>query len=166
MTDAAAAAPVVTNARRSPARAGLVAAALLLAVAGLVAWDTTRLSLSSTYGLGPAAMPWIVVGGLVLLGLANLVLALKGEPLAAEAPDGRAIGLILGGLAVLIASIAVGAGFILGTAVLFAMTAAAFGRRAPLADLGIGLVLAFGIYLLFAKLLTLSLPVGPLERLL
>ena len=51
------------------------------------------------------------------------------------------------------------------TAILFAATAAAFGRRAVLADLAIGLVIAVAIYLLFSKLLSLSLPVGPIERL-
>ena len=43
---------------------------------------------------------------------------------------------------------------------------AAFGRRAVIADLIIGAVLALIVFLLFSKLLTLSLPIGPLERLL
>jgi putative tricarboxylic transport membrane protein len=50
--------------------------------------------------------------------------------------------------------------------VLFAATATAFGRRAIHIDLAIGLVLAIVVFLLFDKLLTLSLPAGPLERLL
>jgi putative tricarboxylic transport membrane protein len=59
-----------------------------------------------------------------------------------------------------------GGGFIPGITILFAATAAAFGRRAFVIDLGIGFVLAIVVYVLFVKLLTLSLPVGPLERLL
>ena len=51
------------------------------------------------------------------------------------------------------------------TAVLFAATATAFGRRAIHIDLAIGLVLAVVVFLLFDKLLTLSLPAGPIERL-
>ena len=74
--------------------------------------------------------------------------------------------LILGGLAALIALIGLGGGFIPATAILFAATAAAFGRRAFLTDLIIGAVLGTAAYLLFDKLLTLSLPAGPLERLL
>ena len=54
----------------------------------------------------------------------------------------------------------------IGTAILFATTSAAFGRKAFLIDLLIGAVLAVIIYLLFAKLLTLSLPAGPIEHLL
>ena len=46
--------------------------------------------------------------------------------------------LILGGLALLIAIIGLGGGFILATVVLFVTTSAAFGRRAILADLAIG----------------------------
>ena len=68
--------------------------------------------------------------------------------------------------AILIAIIGFGGGFIPATTVLFAMTAAAFGRRAFLVDVAIGFVLAFVIYLMFDKVLTLSLPAGPLERLL
>ena len=49
---------------------------------------------------------------------------------------------------------------------LFAATAAAFGRKArDHIDLVIGPCSAFAVYLLFDKLLTLSLPAGPLERL-
>ena len=72
---------------------------------------------------------------------------------------------VLGGLAALIILIAVGGGFMIGTALLFATTSTAFGRRAFLTDFIIGAVMAVFIYVLFAKLLTLSLPAGPLERL-
>ena len=85
---------------------------------------------------------------------------------AREGSDPKAIARILGGLAILIAIIGFGGGFIPATTILFAMTAAAFGRRAFLVDLAIGFVLAFVIYLMFDKVLTLSLPAGPLERLL
>ncbi len=70
----------------------------------------------------------------------------------------RAVWMILGGLVALIAVIGLGGGFIIATTILFATTATAFGRRAIAADLGIGFVLAFVIYIAFAKLLSLSLP--------
>ena len=69
------------------------------------------------------------------------------------------------GLGSLIAALWFGAGFIIGSTLLFVFTARAFGRRAWLADLALGLGLATGIFLLFNKLLTLSLPMGPVERL-
>ncbi|MEA2988937.1 MAG: putative tricarboxylic transport rane protein [Alphaproteobacteria bacterium] len=146
-------------------RAGLVIAAMLLATAGVILWDMSRLQITSVYGLGPKAMPIVVAAGLALLSLGNLMMALRGELPARESADPRAILMILGGLVALIALIGLGGGFIPATAILFATTAAAFGRRAFLTDLAIGLVLGLVVYLMFDKLLTLSLPAGPLERL-
>jgi putative tricarboxylic transport membrane protein len=146
-------------------RAGIAIAALLLAMAGVIAWDLSRLQLTATYGLGPKAMPMVIAAGLALLAVGNLVMALRGEMPARESADPKAIQRILGGLAALIAVIGFGGGFIVATALLFAMTASAFGRRAILVDLGIGFVLGLVIYLVFTKLLALSLPAGPLEQL-
>ncbi|MFL6950789.1 MAG: tripartite tricarboxylate transporter TctB family protein, partial [Xanthobacteraceae bacterium] len=100
-----------------------------------------------------------------LLAVGHLVLAWTAGLPPRESPDPRPILLILGGLAALIALIGLGGGFIPATAILFATTAAAFGRRAFHIDLAIGLVLGTAAYLLFDKLLTLTLPAGPLERL-
>jgi putative tricarboxylic transport membrane protein len=146
--------------------AGFVIAGLLLVVAGVIFWDASRLQLAATYGLGPKAMPFVVASGLALLAVGNFVLGLTGGFPAREPVDYKAIVLILGGLAVLIAIIGLNGGFIPATTILFAATAAAFGRRAFLVDLLIGFVLSLAVYLLFAKLLSLSLPMGPIERLL
>ena len=146
--------------------AGIVVAALLALTAVVIAWDAGRLELGQTYGLGPKAMPYVNAAGLVLLAVGNLVMGLRGDLPPREGSDPKAIAQILGGLAILIAIIGFGGGFIPATTVLFTMTAAAFGRRAFLVDLAIGFVLAFVIYLLFDTLLSLSLPAGPLERLL
>jgi putative tricarboxylic transport membrane protein len=73
---------------------------------------------------------------------------------------------MIGGLVALIATIWLGGGFIPATTLLFAATARAFGRRALVVDLVIGFVIGVLVYLAFTRLLTLSLPEGPLERLL
>jgi len=150
---------------RTVDRAAIVVAVLLLALAGVIFWDMSRLEISSTYGLGPKAMPIVVATGLALLAVGHLVLAWTTGLPPRESPDPKPILLILGGLAALIALIGLGGGFIPATAILFATTAAAFGRRAFHIDLAIGLVLGTAAYLLFDKLLTLTLPAGPLERL-
>jgi putative tricarboxylic transport membrane protein len=149
-----------------PAIAGMIIAAALLLLAAVIVWDTAALQVAATYGLGPKAMPYVVAAGLALLAAGNFLLAWRGDFPAREDVDPRAIALILGGLAALIAIIGFGGGFILATTILFVATSAAFGRRAIHIDVAIGLVLALAIYLLFDKLLTLSLPAGPLERLL
>jgi putative tricarboxylic transport membrane protein len=154
-----------THVRRKPDVAGLVIAVALLALAGVIWWDMSSLQLSSVYGVGPKAMPIVVASGLTILAIGNGIMAFRGDLPERETTDFRAILLILGGLGVLIALIGWGGGFILATAILFAATSAAFGRRAFFVDLLIGLALGVVIFLLFDKLLTLSLPMGPIERL-
>ena len=145
--------------------AGVIAAVLLLGLAGLIVWDLRRLQSSPVYGVGPAAMPIVVAGGLGLLAVGNLVLGLRGAFPPREPGQVAPLLLIAGGFAALVALIGLGLGFIPATAILFWSTATAFGRRAPAADLAIGLVLGAAAYLLFAKALGLALPAGPLERL-
>ena len=147
-------------------RAGLVIAALLALLAAVLLWDASGLQSGSMYGVGPSAMPIVVATGLALLSIGNLIDALRGNLPPRESADPKPVLLILGGLALLIAIIGFGGGFILATTSLFVATSAAFGRRALLVDLAIALVLSTLIYLAFDRLLTLSLPAGPLERLL
>jgi putative tricarboxylic transport membrane protein len=118
------------------------------------------------YGMGPEAMPIVIAVGLGLLAVGNLIDALRGNLPPRESADPKPVLLILGGLAALIAIIGLGGGFILATSVLFVTTSAAFGRRAILTDSAIALAMTTLIYLAFDRLLTLSLPAGPLERLL
>jgi putative tricarboxylic transport membrane protein len=153
------------TAPRRPDIAGLVIALVLIALAATVFWDMNRLELGAVYGIGPKAMPIVVATGLALLGIGNGIMAFRGGLPERESVDPTAIGLILAGLAAMIALISFGGGFILATAALFAAVSRAFGRRALLVDLLIGLALGVFAYVLFAKLLALTLPVGPLERL-
>jgi putative tricarboxylic transport membrane protein len=153
-------------ARKRPEISALVVAAALFVAAAAIAIDANRLEITSTYGLGPKAVPFVIAAGLVLLGIGHVIMAFRGTWPEPEPGDPRAIFLILGGLAALIALIGLGGGFIPATTVLFAATATAFGRRAIVTDLVIGFVLALVVFLIFDKLLTLSLPAGPIERLL
>jgi putative tricarboxylic transport membrane protein len=154
--------------RRRVDPAGIAVAALLAALAAILIWDMTTLTITQTYGVGPKAMPIVVATGLLLLAAGNLVLGLRGDFPDREQPAITPVLLILGGLFAVIVLIWIGGGFISAVTILFAATAAGFGRRAPrenIIDLGIGFVLGTVAYLVFAKLLTLSLPSGPLERL-
>jgi len=147
-------------------RAGVVIAAALAVLATVLVWDASKLPSTTMYGMGPEAMPVVIAVGLVILAVGNLIDALRGQLPARESMDPKPVWLIIGGLALLIAVIGFGGGFILATSALFVTTSAAFGRRAVLADTAIALVITTLIYLAFDKLLTLSLPAGPLERLL
>jgi putative tricarboxylic transport membrane protein len=146
--------------------AGVVIAVALAGLAALLVWDAHQLRATTMYGMGPEVMPVVVASGLGLLAIGNLVEALRGGLPPRESADARAVLLLLAGLALLIAIIGIGGGFILATSAVFVTTSAAFGRRAIVADSAIALVLTTLIYLAFDRLLTLSLPAGPLERLL
>jgi len=149
-----------------PDIAGLAIAAGLMVLALVIFWDMSRLQLTSVYGVGPKAMPVVIASGLAILAVANAVIAWQGHLPLRDDYSLKAVLLILGGFVALIALIGLGGGFIPAIAVLFTATATAFGRRAPLIDFAIGLALGLVIYLAFDKLLTLSLPAGPIERLL
>jgi putative tricarboxylic transport membrane protein len=159
----------VTRDQRAPRPfdpAGVVVACLLFVVATVIWWDTEALRITSVYGVGPKAVPYAVAIGLALLAIGNLVIAFSGPPPSRETLDPTAILLILAGLVALIVLIGLGGGFIPAAAILFAATSTAFGRRAPLTDLAIGVALGLLIFLMFDKVLTLALPEGPIERLL
>lgn len=151
---------------RSFDRPAAVVGTLLLAVAAVTAFDASRMSKGALYGIGPTAFPNVLAIFFAGLGLAHFVVAFKdGLPKPDEA-DWTAFAWVSGALLALIASVAAGGGFILGATLLFAMTARAFGRRAFLKDVLIGFVIGFLVFLLFNNLLSLTLPQGPLERLL
>ena len=145
--------------------AGLVIALALAALAAVLLWDASQLQSNNPYGMGPHVMPVVIAAGLGLLAIGNLVDAMRGNLPARESADSKAVWLILGGLGLLIAIIGLGGGFILATTSLFVATSTAFGRRAILVDSAIAIVMGTLIYLAFDRLLTLSLPAGPLERL-
>jgi putative tricarboxylic transport membrane protein len=157
-------APVSQSRGADPA--GIVIAVALLIVAGVLWWDAYSLTFTTTYGVGPQMMPYVIGAGVAVLAIANLVMALRGDLPARENAELGPILLIIGGFAILIAMIAFGGGFIPATAILFVATSTAFGRRAILADFAIGFAIGVITFLLFDKVLSLSLPAGPLERLL
>jgi len=143
----------------------LLVGVLLLIVAALVGYDASQQTITSNYGIGPTAMPYVVATGLVILGLAHFVVAFREGLPQPEDADNKALLWIAGGLIFLIACIGLGGGFVLAITVVFACTARGMGRQALLVDAAIGFVLGLIIFLVFAKVLTLILPSGPLERL-
>lgn len=147
-------------------RADLVVALILFGLAALVMNEAFAITRVVAYGVGPTAALKVVAGGLAVLGVLTLVSALRGRDEKPEPFEAQPVLLILAACAAMILCIRFGGGFIPAMTILFATTATAFGRRTPALDIAIGLGAAVLIYLLFSKLLTLSLPQGPLERLL
>ena len=100
-------------ARRSCGRWSLPLALAALAV--VLVWDSRQLQATTMYGMGPEVMPVVIAIGLGLLAIGNLIDALRGNLPPRESADPKAVLLILGGLALLIAIIGLGGGFILAT---------------------------------------------------
>jgi putative tricarboxylic transport membrane protein len=148
------------------ARTPLFVAFGLAALAGLTIWDASQASVLPSYGVGPTAMPYAVATLLGILALGHLRQAFATDGLAeSQQTDLVAVGWVGLGLFGVLAATAAGGGFILGSALLFAFTARAFGRESLVADLAIGLALGVLIFFVFSNLLELTLPEGPLETL-
>ena len=152
--------------QHSGSRAALVIGIGLFVISAVTAWDASQMRELGTYGMGPNSASYLVAVIFALLGLGHLVHAWRGSFERAQKADWPAVGWVAVALAALVLTIEIGLGFILASALLFAFTARALGRRAFLVDFLIGLVLATLVFLLFNHLLTLSLPAGPIERLL
>jgi putative tricarboxylic transport membrane protein len=117
--------------------------------------------------LGPRLFPLAVMAGVAALGAALVVAALRSHPVpAAEAGaaiDWRALGYILGGLALFAGAVET-VGFAVATALLFVAVARGFGSANLWRDIVIGLVLSGTVFAVFVYGLGLDLP-GPASSL-
>jgi len=146
-------------------RPAIVVGFLMLALAGILWSDAIGIARQVNYGVGPAVMPKIIATALVIFGGLSILSGFRNAGTEPEEAEFGPVFLLIVGFLILTALIGFGGGFIPAMAIQFAITSFGFGRRAILVDLALSLVLAFFVYLLFSKGLTLSLPQGPLERL-
>jgi putative tricarboxylic transport membrane protein len=122
---------------------------------------------ASTAVVGPKMFPFIVAGGLILIGL--LVLR---EAAFGHAPHEGGFELWWPSIFIISAGLVAEmllierAGWIVAAAVLFTLGARAFGSRRLLADCLIGLALSSLTFVIFRYALELSLPAGDLGDLL
>ncbi|MBP1858634.1 tripartite tricarboxylate transporter TctB family protein [Rhizobium herbae] len=151
--------------KRRPDRAALFIAVFLAALGGLIFWDTSRLAGAGGYsGVGPATIPFVIASGLLLLAAWTVFEALRGDFPVRERQEVGPVIWIIGGLAAQMLLLKP-LGFSIATGLLFAATAAGFGKRKLWFTIPIGIAICLGVWLIFAGLLQLSLPAGPLEHL-
>jgi putative tricarboxylic transport membrane protein len=150
-------------------------AVVLFGLAAVIGYDVTRMAPAQAVGVGPTAVMRMVAVLLTVLGLAHVVAALrlraslhgkKTSELDLVLTNRAALGWVLGGLVGMILILQFDGGFVVGSTWLFAATARAFGQPIRVKSPAIGFVLAAAVYAFFTKALSLSLPAGPLERLL
>ena len=154
---------------KAPGTTGQVIVACgVLAMAAVAAYQTTLIPVSPIYAkVGPTVFPWMVAGGLGVLGLTLLMQALRnrwGDDLETQGPlDWQALGWLLLGLVLNVALIQF-LGFILASLLLFCCVARAFGSRHPLRDALIAIVFSAATYVGFARILGINIGSGLLER--
>jgi len=157
--------PAPANLKRRPDVAALVIAAALAVLGAIIAWDASRLGAGGAYArVGPQAIPYAIAICLGGLAVWTVVEAFRGDFPERERQEIGPVLWIVGGLLsqlILIRYV----GFSIATAILFALTARGMGKVSlPLALL-VGFVLCTAIWFVFARLLALTLPSGPLEHL-
>jgi Tripartite tricarboxylate transporter TctB family. len=153
------------NLSRRPDGAALVIAVILAAIAAVIIWQTGQMRIPPVQArVGPTVFPYIIAAGLLVLAAATVVSALRGSFPARDNDNYVPIFWIVGGLVAQLLLLSV-AGFAVATGVLFAFTAKGFGRGPLWKTIPVGIVFAFIVWFAFAKGLQLSLPSGPLERL-
>jgi len=152
-------------ARRRPDVAALLIAAGLLIVGAVVLWDASRISGGAGYArVGPSTVPNLIGICLLVLAAWTAFEGWRGDFPEREAQNYPPLVWIVGGLAAQMLLLTT-AGFSIATGLLFAATAKAFGKGPLWKTIPIGIVISFIVWAVFAKLLQLSLPAGPLERL-
>jgi putative tricarboxylic transport membrane protein len=150
---------------RRPDRAALLIALFLAVLAGVVLWDGFRLGNVAGYArIGPATFPKLIGGGLAILAVWTAIEAWRGDFPEREPQQLPPILWIVGGLAAQMLLLNT-VGFSIATGFLFGATAKAFGRGPLWLTIPLGIVVSFVIWVIFSRVLQLTLPAGPLERL-
>jgi putative tricarboxylic transport membrane protein len=150
----------------------LAAGLAVVALGGLALWQALVIPVSPIYAqVGPKAVPFAVVGGLLLLGAGLVYEALRGgwshgleEVRDAPPANRRAFALLLAGLVANLALIGP-FGFSLAATVQFVLVAAAFGSRRFFRDAALALALTLATWFLFVELLGVNIGAGVLEEL-
>ena len=144
----------------------------VLALGGLALWQAMVIPVSPIYAqVGPRAVPYVVAGGMLLLGAGLVYVALRGgwshgleEMQDAPPTNWRALTLLGAGLVanlVLIGPL----GFSVAATAQFVLVAAAFGSRRFLRDLVLALVLTLVVWFGFVEVLGVNIGAGVLEGL-
>jgi putative tricarboxylic transport membrane protein len=152
--------------RRRADLGGLAIAVGLFLFAALIAADGATYPVRRSYAqFGPEIFPYIVAAGLAVFGIATVAMALRKSFPAREPLNWQAVAWVISAVLAKIALIYAGAGFIIGAGALFALAARGLGRRPLWLTFLVGLCVTTLLYVLFRHGLGLSLPNGPLERL-
>lgn len=155
----------IDRSQRRPDGAALAMAGFLGLLGAVILWDGARLHEMGGYaGVGPGDVARWIGGALLALAAWSVVAAFRETPSRPPRQDVPAVLWVAGGLVAQILLLQT-AGFTIATGLLFAFTARGFGQRRLALTVPVGILFALVVYLVFAGLLKLTLPAGPLEHL-
>lgn len=151
---------------RRPDGAAFIIAAVLAGLGTLLIWQGSVIPDKGGYaGIGSGHAPVFVGIVLWLLGLTHVWTGLRVGARAVPRQQVAPVLFILGGLALQLILLHP-LGFSIASGLLFACTAAAFGKRNFAISLPVGIAFALAVYGVFDQLLKLNLPAGFPETLL
>jgi len=157
--------PVYQGKERRPNGAAFIIAGLLAALGALLLWQGFALPDKGGYaGLGSGGLPKFIGAGLLILSLCHIYTGLKGQRGGPAPVQVVPVLWITAGLLLQLLLLRP-MGFAVASGLLFAFTAAGFGKRRFHMTLPIGVALALAIYGVFDQILKLKLPAGLLETL-
>jgi putative tricarboxylic transport membrane protein len=150
---------------RRPNGAAFIIAGLLAGLGGLLIWQGRAIPDKGGYaGIGSGDLPVFIGAGLLLLALAHVFQGLRNEGPDIPRQKMPPVLFIAGGLALQLVLLHP-LGFSIASGILFACTAAAFGKRNFALTLPVGISFAFAVFCVFDQLLKLNLPQGFPENL-
>jgi putative tricarboxylic transport membrane protein len=140
----------------------------VLALAGIVYWQTAVIPVSPVYAkVGPTVVPTLTAVGLAVLGILLLIEAARGgwqSPSERELTiDWTALAWIAAGLVLNVLLIGP-LGFTIASTILFVCVARGFGSRALLRDAAVAALFALIAYFGFAKTLGINIGAGLVEN--
>ncbi len=145
---------------RRPDGAAFIIAAVLAALGALLIWQGQVIPDKGGYaGIGSGAAPVFVGVVLLILAAAHVVKGLRHGATGIARQQPVPVLFILAGLALQLILLHP-LGFSIASGILFACTAAAFGKRNFALTLPIGVAFALIVFGVFDQLLKLNLPVG------
>lgn len=150
---------------RRPNGAAFIIAAILAALGAVLIWQGVVIPDKGGYaGIDSGDLPVFVGVALLLLAAAHVVQGLRHAGAAVPRQELPPILFIVGGLALQLALLHP-LGFSIASGLLFACTAAAFGKRNFVFTVPVGICFACAVYGVFDQVLKLNLPAGILENL-
>lgn len=150
---------------RRPDGAALIIAAALAALGALLIWEGARIPEKGGYaGVGSGDLPQFIGWGLLALALGHVFSGLRRGASARTEQHIVPVLWIVAGLALQLLLLKP-MGFSIASGLLFACTAAGFGKTRLYFTLPVGIGAAFVVYGVFDQLLRLKLPGGVLENL-